>query len=254
MQGQLSGLLRNKVNPVAALTSPGGAALYVAGVTHDGQLVRDTLAAIAARSAANPAMAAADDATAGALEVATRVAGLGGVTLPPAGLGYGAAYFDTRMATLAWLISAGVGVRVATLEYDQGFDFHDGQKSRQAANLAGLSQTLAAFQADLEARGVADRVVTLVWSEFGRRVEDNDSGGGGTDHGAGALAMLIGTKVKPGIRTEFPGISSGDLDVNGNLAIPVDFRQIYATLLGGWMGTDPAEVLGSTWAPVDVLA
>ncbi len=110
------------------------------------------------------------------------------------------------MSTLAWLIRSNLGIRVACLSYDDGFDFHDNQVNRQADNLSGLGQTLAAFQADLEAHGIADRVITLVWSEFGRRVEDNDSGGGGTDHGAGGLAMVIGTHVTPGIASPFPGI------------------------------------------------
>ena len=86
-------------------------------------------------------------------------------------------------------------------------------------------------------------MLTLVWSEFGRRVDDNDSGGGGTDHGAGGLAMVIGTHVTPGIASPFPGIRPVDLDGNGNLKVPVDYRQIYTELLGNWMGTDPAAVI-----------
>ena len=50
-------------------------------------------------------------------------------------------------------------------------------------------------------------MITLVWSEFGRRVEDNDSGGGGTDHGAGGLALVIGKPRQGRHRGEFPGIS-----------------------------------------------
>ena len=56
-----------------------------------------------------------------------------------------------------------------------------------------MSECLAAFQADLEARGVADRVLTLVWSEFGRRPEENDSG---TDHGAGGVAWVQGDRAR----------------------------------------------------------
>jgi uncharacterized protein (DUF1501 family) len=119
-----------------------------------------------------------------------------------------------------------------------------------------MSTTLAAFQADLEARGLADRVITLVWSEFGRRVEDNNSGGGGTDHGAGGLALVIGKHAKGGLAAEFPGISDADLDQWGNLKVPTDYRQIYTNLLGDWMGTDPAAVIpnASSYTPLDLVA
>jgi len=103
---------------------------------------------------------------------------------------------------------------------------------------------------------LADRVITLVWSEFGRRVEDNNSGGGGTDHGAGGLAMVIGDGVNPGVASEFPGITDNDLDQWGNLQVPTDYRQIYTNLLGGWMGTDPAAVIpnASSYTPLDLVA
>jgi uncharacterized protein (DUF1501 family) len=95
-----------------------------------------------------------------------------------------------------------------------------------------------------------------VWSEFGRRVDDNDSGGGGTDHGAGGLAMVIGTHVRPEIASPFPGIRPQDLDGNGNLKVPVDYRQIYTELLGNWMGTDPAAVIpnAGSFSPLALVA
>ena len=70
------------------------------------------------------------------------------------------------------------------------------------ARRRSVSQALAAFQADLEARGVADRVLTLVWSEFGRRPEANESNG--TDHGAGGIAWVQGTRARGGILTDYP--------------------------------------------------
>ena len=117
--------------------------------------------------------------------------------------------FDQRMSTLAWLIRSNLGLRVACISYDDGFDFHDTQVEAPGAEHDKLSRDLSAFQADLEARGIADRVITLVWSEFGRRVEDNDSGGGGTDHGAGGLAMVIGTGVNPASPPSSPASAPG---------------------------------------------
>jgi uncharacterized protein (DUF1501 family) len=225
-------------------------------VWSDPQLMVDTLAGLSVRSAANDAMSAADNAVGGAVNVASRLSALTQPTLPPHGLGYGTTSFDQRMSNLAWMLDSNLGMRVACVSYDDGWDFHDSQVSRQAQNLSRLSTTLAAFQADLEQRGLGDRVITLVWSEFGRRVEDNDSGGGGTDHGAGGLALVIGTHAKGGLAAEFPGISDADLDQWGNLKVPTDYRQIYTNLLGDWMGTDPAAVIpdASSYTPLDLVA
>ena len=163
----------------------------------------------------------------GAVNVANRLSALVQPTLPPSGLGYGSSDFDRRMANLAWLLGCNLGMRVACVSYDDGWDFHDSQETRQADNLAGLSTTLAAFQADLEARGLADRVLTLVWSEFGRRVAQNASNG--TDHGTAMPLFAIGGGVKGGIYGEHPSLT--DLDRNGDLKFATDFRAVYATVI-----------------------
>jgi len=97
-----------------------------------------------------------------------------------------------------------------------------------------------ALKADLEARAVADRVVTLVWSEFGRRAEEN--GSGGTDHGAAGSAFLIGSRVAGKMVGEFPGLKAG-LDKDGNLKATSDFRGVYAALLEQWLEFDAAAIL-----------
>ena len=252
----LDGVLKSASKPVAVLSSVDDAQFWLNNVWSDQQLMMDTLAALPQRSAASPAMDAADNAVGGAVNVANRLKALTQPTLPPNGLGYGASDFDKRMANLAWLLDSNLGMRVACVSYDDGWDFHDSQQSRQADNLSGLSTTLAAFQADLEARGLGNRVITLVWSEFGRRVEDNSSGGGGTDHGAGGLALVMGTQAKGGIAGAFPGIADSDLDAWGNLKVPTDYRQIYTNLLGSWMGTDPADVIpnAASFTPLDLVA
>ena len=84
--------------------------------------------------------------------------------------------FGNRLRTLAGLISKPLGIRVATVDAPGDFDTHANQRNSLNQSLPDISQSLAAFQADLEARGVADRVLTFVWSEFGRRPHDNDSG------------------------------------------------------------------------------
>ena len=103
------------------------------------------------------------------------------------------------------------------------------------------SETLLAFQRDLEARGLADRVLTLVWSEFGRRAEEN--GSHGTDHGAAGVGLLMGTRARGKMIGELPGLKTA-LDRDGNLKATVDFRTIYSSLLEQWLtSTDAAAVI-----------
>jgi uncharacterized protein (DUF1501 family) len=85
-------------------------------------------------------------------------------------------------------------------------------------------------------------VVTLVFSEFGRRVKQNASGG--TDHGTAAPCFLIGTPVKPGIHGTHPSLT--DLD-DGDLKFTQDFRGVYAALLDDWMKAPSTKVLGGTF-------
>jgi uncharacterized protein (DUF1501 family) len=77
-----------------------------------------------------------------------------------------------------------------------------------------------------------------VWSEFGRRAEDN---GSGTDHGAAGLGLVLGTQATGRMVGEFPGLDQ--LDEDGNLRATSDFRAVYASLLEQWLGHDAAAVL-----------
>ena len=92
---------------------------------------------------------------------------------------------------------------------------------RSPRDLGHLSGALSAFQADLEARGVADRVLTLVWTEFGRRPQEN--GSSGTDHGAGGIGFVLGTRVRGGLLTPYPTCAAFDRD--DNLKVTADFRR-----------------------------
>jgi uncharacterized protein (DUF1501 family) len=102
------------------------------------------------------------------------------------------------------------------------------------------ADSILAFQRDLEARGLADRVLVQVWSEFGRRAREN--GSDGTDHGAAGLGLLIGTCVRGRMIGEFPGLASG-LDEQGNLRATADFRGVYSAILEQWLETDAAAII-----------
>ncbi|HEV3228853.1 MAG TPA: DUF1501 domain-containing protein [Solirubrobacteraceae bacterium] len=167
---------------------------------------------------------------------------------PPTGVTYPAnsdqpdsLSFKLRMA--AMLIGANVGTRIVTIHWGS-FDTHGDQLAGQDSQLTELSLALSAFQAELASRGLANRVATMVFSEFGRRVGENASGG--TDHGAGGVMLLAGAPVRGGLAAPFPGCRDQDLDDDGDLKVPTDFRSVYASVLNEWLGDDPAAILPGT--------
>jgi uncharacterized protein (DUF1501 family) len=147
--------------------------------------------------------------------------------------------FPRRLAGLAAMLAGGMPVRVVGLTMGR-FDTHAGQAASLTRDLGLVSGSLLAFQRDLEARGIADRVLVHVWSEFGRRGAENASNG--TDHGSAGIGFLIGSKVKGQQIGSFPGVSSG-LDSQGNLKPSADFRAVYSAILEQWLDIDGNEVI-----------
>jgi len=148
----------------------------------------------------------------------------------------------------AELITTGTGVKLLHVTLG-GFDTHYTELNRHDDLMGYLDQAVSAFYQDLNAHGVADKVLVATWSEFGRRPKENASGG--TDHGAAAPVLLIGNPVKGGIYGQAPSLT--DLDSTGNLKFSVDFRSIYQEILGGHLGADPKEILGDTFDKLGVL-
>jgi uncharacterized protein (DUF1501 family) len=100
----------------------------------------------------------------------------------------------------------------------------------------------------LRDEGLLERVLVLSFSEFGRRVQENASGG--TDHGEAAPMFLFGSSIKAGVHEKHPDL--GKLH-RGDLAFGVDFRRVYAGILRDWMKTKPDEVLGGKFNPYPVV-
>jgi uncharacterized protein (DUF1501 family) len=113
-----------------------------------------------------------------------------------------------------------------------GFDTHIDQLPAHARILRELGHGLARYQRHVEEAGVADRVVLVAWSEFGRRIAENADGG--TDHGSAGLMMVLGSKVRGGVYGPTPSLRSTDF---GNLIPGVNFTSAVASLAGGWLGT-----------------
>jgi uncharacterized protein (DUF1501 family) len=114
--------------------------------------------------------------------------------------------------------------------------------------LEELSTSLSAFLDDLAASRLAERVLVLVFSEFGRRVAEN--GSKGTDHGTSGPVLLAGPSVKPGLVGTYPSLT--DL-VEGDLRTTMDFRRVYATVLERWLGVSAREALGGAFEPLPLF-
>jgi uncharacterized protein (DUF1501 family) len=128
------------------------------------------------------------------------------------------------------------------------YDTHAAQLGTHFRLLTELSGAIKAFLDDLTASGLAERVLVLAFSEFGRRTSEN--GTAGTDHGTSGPVFLAGAKVRPGLAGSYPSLM--DL-VDGDLKMAVDFRRIYATVLDGWLGLSSKDALNRTFEPLRLL-
>ncbi|GAB3196169.1 uncharacterized protein (DUF1501 family) [Pontibacter aydingkolensis] len=156
--------------------------------------------------------------------------------------------FSKNLKTIAELITSGVESRVYYASLS-GFDTHIRQEAQQARLLQELSEGLYSFVQDLRQHQAFDDTLIVVFSEFGRRVNQNASNG--TDHGTANNLFLIGGKLqKAGIYNAAPNLA--DLDA-GDLKHQIDFRNIYATLLQNWMQADAGAVLGGSFKALDKL-
>lgn len=129
-----------------------------------------------------------------------------------------------------------------------GYDTHADQLMNHARLLTDFNGSLAAFLGDLRKQKASDRVAVLAFSEFGRRVAEN--GSRGTDHGAAAPMFVMGDGIRGGLQGDAPDLS--DL-VDGDVRHKIDFRQVYASLLDGWLGVPAAKILGDPWPGVRVI-
>ena len=147
--------------------------------------------------------------------------------------------FPTRLAALAAMLDdEALPIKCVSLTAPGSYDTHSAESNTLSTNLGETVESVLAFQRDLEARKLQDRVLIQLWSEFGRRPQEN---GSGTDHGAAGLAFMIGSRVKGEMVGEFPGLTK--LDANENLRNTSDFRAMYAAVLGQWFQTEAGLVI-----------
>jgi uncharacterized protein (DUF1501 family) len=160
---------------------------------------------------------------------------------------YPTSELGSRLGLVARLLRSGSPARVYYAS-QSGYDTHSEQLFPHANLLREFSDALQAFLDDLRTDQLDRRVVVLAFSEFGRRVAENDSKG--TDHGAAGPVFVAGTPIKAGLYGD-----RGDLSrlVDGDVPMQVDFRRLYATLLDRWIGVPSEVVLGTRFEPLPFL-
>ncbi len=231
--------------PVGALTLPGGPA------------IRSAFAAVAQPSAGASPLAArvsqsghdlltVDDAIAHMLagQAENDEAASGSTSLEGAG---GANSLIPQLELVARLVKAGSPTRVYGVSLG-GFDTHANEKETHARLLGDVDEAVGGFFRSLDGSTEGSRVALVAYSEFGRRVAAN--GSGGTDHGTAAPVFVAGARVKGGFYGDNPSLT--DLD-SGDLRFTTDFRSVYATLLEELIGIESKAALGGPFAPVPFL-
>lgn len=138
---------------------------------------------------------------------------------------------------VARLIAGGMPTRIYYVSQG-GYDTHGGQIGSHERLLGELDGAVSAFTKDLQAQGNLGRVLLMTFSEFGRRVAENASGG--TDHGTAAPLFVVGGGVKPGLFGRQPSLTKLD---KGDLIYNVDFRNVYATVLENWLKAPSGNIL-----------
>ncbi len=160
---------------------------------------------------------------------------------------YPATPLGRSLALAAQIVGSKLGTRVLYVQHGS-FDTHVTQKQTQERLLGDFANAISAFYQDLAAHGNDKRVLTMTFSEFGRRAAENASRG--TDHGEAAPVFMIGGGVKGGLYGQHPNLNRLNA---GNLAFTTDFRQVYATVLERWLGRPSAAIVGGTFPTLAAL-
>jgi uncharacterized protein (DUF1501 family) len=159
-------------------------------------------------------------------------------------------YLAYQLYQCAQLIWADLGVRAMAVGFGD-FDNHYGQLGTHDTLLDELSGSISAFYRDIDAHGLADKVLVLTISEFGRRAYENNDVG--TDHGYASVAIAIGNSVKPGIHGSYPRLDDASLVFDGNLDVHTDFRSVYSTAIAKFLDADPVPAVGGNFPLLDYL-
>lgn len=156
--------------------------------------------------------------------------------------------FAKQLKTIADFINSGLSTKVYYVSLS-GFDTHVNQNQRQNAQLKEYADGVSAFIQDLQKNDKFKDTLIMTFSEFGRRVEQNASGG--TDHGtANNMFLYSGNLKKVGIVNAAPDLLNLD---EGDLKYQLDFRQVYSTILNKWLNADANKILHQSFENLDFI-
>lgn len=156
--------------------------------------------------------------------------------------------FAKQLKNVGTFIESGLSTKVYYVNLT-GFDTHVQQLNKHEKLLQTYAEGISAFIKNLKAINKWDDSLLFTFSEFGRRVEENASGG--TDHGTAGNVFLFGGKLKKkGIVNEAPDLMNLD---EGDLKYHLDFRNIYANILNNWLGADADKILKNVTVPFEIV-
>jgi uncharacterized protein (DUF1501 family) len=161
---------------------------------------------------------------------------------------YPATPLGRSLALAAQIAGSNIGTKVLYVQHGS-FDTHVSQKATQDRLLGEFSDAISAFYNDLASHGNDKKVLTLTFSEFGRRIAEN--GSRGTDHGEASPLFAIGGGVKGGLYGATPDLSSTNM---GNVRFTTDFRSVYATVLERWLGRPSTKILSGNFDQLPIIA
>ena len=239
LDGSLSPMLATTSKPVAAVSDPTDFDMWTRGTGDwvDPQMFRSFGRFGGFAVQPNSAhMTQVRRATAQTNDLREQLSAFSDFPIPPV---YPNTSFARKLAGLAELIAAPLPLSCVTVSAPGGYDTHSNQAGSFGTNVGRTCDAILAFQRDLEARGLANKVLMEVWSEFGRRPDEN--GSAGTDHGAAGCGFVIGSRAKGQMVGEFPGLAT--LDSHENLLVTSDFRGMYCSLFEDWLGEDPSGLI-----------
>jgi uncharacterized protein (DUF1501 family) len=165
----------------------------------------------------------------------------------PASISYPRTPLGDSMNLVGRMIAGGLATRVYYVSQG-GYDTHTNEVATHTRLMGELNDALVAFAQDMKTQGNFGRVMLMTFSEFGRRVTENASGG--TDHGAAAPMFVMGGGIKPGLFGQYPSLNALNA---GDLAYNVDFRSVYATILDRWLRAPSSEVLGRQFPHLNLV-
>ena len=153
-----------------------------------------------------------------------------------------------NVKSISQVFHANVGARVLYTQHGP-FDTHAGELISHAKLWDEVAGSVGCLMDDLKEHGTENDASILIFSEFGRRIQDN---GSGSDHGSGGVAFMIGGAINGGTYGEYPSLAEAE-QIEGDLRSNNDFRSVYTGILEDWLGLDAAPIVNGQFEKFDLF-